>query len=111
MNAREPGAEFESDEEDALIEQPLLVDEAEHPQAPQAEEGPPANFGPMASDGAQDADSADEAGIGHPRVRRICRAANIDMREARASRWVDTVDLLSQRAPQYLQPFLVYVEG
>ena len=63
------------------------------------------------TDTEQDGDSTDEAVIGHPRVRRICRAAHIDMQEARLSRWMDTVDLISQRAPQYLQPFLVYVDG
>jgi hypothetical protein len=61
--------------------------------------------------GTGDGDNADDAGIGHPRVRRICRAAHVDLREARVSRWTDTVDLLTQRAPQYLQPFLAYAEG
>lgn len=61
--------------------------------------------------GIVETDSQDDGGIGHPRVRRICRAAHVDLREARVSRWTDTVDLLTQRAPSYLQPFLAYAEG
>jgi len=72
-----------------------------------------APYGTYTSDSfaGRDNETLDDAAIGHPRVRRICRAAHIDMREARMSRWTDTVDLLSQRAPQYLQPFLAYAEG
>ena len=58
-----------------------------------------------------EADGLEDGAIGHPRVRRICRAAQLDVREARLSRWADTVDLLTQRAPHYLEPFLAYAEG
>jgi hypothetical protein len=110
MNVSEMGALWVSDEAAPIAEQPAkgtgedTKNLQERDSCSSEDASAPEGVG-------QDADAADEAAVGHPRVRRICRAANIDVREARASRWMDTVDLLSLRAPQYLQPYLVYAEG
>jgi hypothetical protein len=110
MNVSEMGVLWESDESAPIEVQPA-TGTAEDTRSLQQADSSPGEDASSPEVIGQEADSVDEAAVGHPRVRRICRAANIDVREARASRWMDTVDLLSLRAPQYLQPFLVYAEG